>query len=98
MKYTHSEMIPSDVLSHDSSNYNARIFLALSLLNLGKDNDSEGNYLQAIEQYPKQALAYQVRRHEAIPPETSSHFSRDLASFTNKRNNGTSLLSCCKHS
>ncbi|BGO99697.1 Superkiller protein 3 [Rhodotorula toruloides] len=49
----------SAVLDFESSNYNARVFLALALFNLGKPEESEETYKKAIEQSPTQALARQ---------------------------------------
>jgi superkiller protein 3 len=49
------------VLKYESSNYNARVFLALALLNLGKFDESEASYRKAIQSSPEQPLAWQVR-------------------------------------
>ncbi|GEM07171.1 antiviral protein SKI3 [Rhodotorula toruloides] len=49
----------SAVLDFESSNYNARVFLALALFNLGKPEESEETYKKAIEQSPTQPLARQ---------------------------------------
>ncbi|KAK4051115.1 Superkiller protein 3 [Microbotryomycetes sp. JL221] len=47
------------VLSFESNNYNARVFLALALFNLEKFDQSHETYLKAIEQNPSQLLARQ---------------------------------------
>ncbi|GAA5983112.1 hypothetical protein JCM10908_000160 [Rhodotorula pacifica] len=47
------------VLDFESSNYNARVFLALALFNLGKAEESEEAYRKAIEFSPSQPLARQ---------------------------------------
>ncbi|KAM0791144.1 hypothetical protein ACM66B_005630 [Microbotryomycetes sp. NB124-2] len=47
------------VLSFDSSNYNARVFLALALFNLEKYDEAEETYKKAIELGPTQLLARQ---------------------------------------
>ncbi|BGP55553.1 Superkiller protein 3 [Rhodotorula sphaerocarpa] len=47
------------VLDYESANYNARVFLALALFNLGKADESEETYKKAIELAPSQALGRQ---------------------------------------
>ncbi|KAK4048297.1 Superkiller protein 3 [Microbotryomycetes sp. JL201] len=47
------------VLSFDSNNYNARVFLALALFNLEKYEEAEETYKKAIELGPTQLLARQ---------------------------------------
>ncbi|GAA5869710.1 hypothetical protein JCM3774_003827 [Rhodotorula dairenensis] len=47
------------VLDFESSNYNARVFLALALFNLGKIEEAEEAYRKAIELSPSQPLARQ---------------------------------------
>ncbi|GAA5824943.1 hypothetical protein JCM3770_006714 [Rhodotorula araucariae] len=47
------------VLDFESSNYNARVFLALALFNLEQPDEAEETYKKAIEQSPGQALARQ---------------------------------------
>ncbi|KAK4701573.1 superkiller protein 3, partial [Phenoliferia sp. Uapishka_3] len=49
----------NDVLSFESSNYNARVFLSLALFNLGRFDESEESYKKAIEGAPTQGLARQ---------------------------------------
>lgn len=50
----------SEVLKYESANYNARVFLALALLNLGKHEEAEATYRKAIQGSPEQLLAWQV--------------------------------------
>ncbi|KAM0752109.1 TPR-like protein [Meredithblackwellia eburnea MCA 4105] len=57
--WTAVEKNASDVLTFEGSNYNARVFLALALFNLGKFEESEENYKKAIEGAPTQPLARQ---------------------------------------
>lgn len=52
----------TDVLGYESGNYNARVFLALALLNLERFDEAEESYKKAIESSPAQPLARQVRR------------------------------------
>ncbi|GAA5931798.1 hypothetical protein JCM3775_000045 [Rhodotorula graminis] len=47
------------VLDFESSNYNARVFLALALFNLDQPEEAEETYKKAIEQSPSQPLARQ---------------------------------------
>ncbi|KAL8292821.1 hypothetical protein RQP46_000515 [Phenoliferia psychrophenolica] len=49
----------NDVLSFESSNYNARVFLSLALFNLQRYDESEESYKKAIEGAPTQGLARQ---------------------------------------
>ncbi|KIM45167.1 hypothetical protein M413DRAFT_333246 [Hebeloma cylindrosporum] len=47
------------VLDFEPENYNAHVFLALALLELGEFDKSEQTYRKAIELSPNQPLAYQ---------------------------------------
>ncbi|EMD32118.1 hypothetical protein CERSUDRAFT_119089 [Gelatoporia subvermispora B] len=47
------------VLEYEPANYNANVFLALALLNLGEIERSEQAYRKAIAENPEQALAWQ---------------------------------------
>ncbi|TFY78330.1 hypothetical protein EWM64_g5681 [Hericium alpestre] len=49
----------SQILEYESDNYNAKVFMGLSLLELGQSERSEQTYRSAIELNPKQALAWQ---------------------------------------
>ena len=49
----------SDAISFESSNYNARVFLAVAKLNLEKYQESEEAYRTAIDAQPKTLLAWQ---------------------------------------
>ncbi|PWZ02562.1 hypothetical protein BCV70DRAFT_2683 [Testicularia cyperi] len=49
----------SDVLEHESDNYNANVFLGLALLNQGKYAESEAAYRKATADQPSQLLAWQ---------------------------------------
>lgn len=50
----------TDVLGFESSNYNARVFLALAYFNLERFDEAEESYKKAIESAPTQPLARQV--------------------------------------
>lgn len=50
----------SDALTFESTNYNARVFLAVAKLNLGKLDESEQEYRKAIDAQPETPLAWQV--------------------------------------
>lgn len=47
------------VLEHESSNYNALVFLGLALLHLQQYDESKKAYLAAIKAQPGQLLAWQ---------------------------------------
>jgi Tfp pilus assembly protein PilF len=49
-----------DALSFEASNYNALVFLAVALSNLGNIDESEELYLRAFEEHPELPLAERV--------------------------------------
>lgn len=59
-KYHNIRYPYSDALTFESSNYNARVFLAVAKLNLGKHEESEQAYQTAIGNQPETLLAWQA--------------------------------------
>lgn len=86
---TCSQTFHSTALSFESSNYNARVFLALAKLNLGKHDESEAEYRQAIDLQPSTALAWQVCRYAyfATGDRLLKLCEQGLASFYEKTEN-----------
>lgn len=86
----------SDALTFESTNYNARVFLAVAKLNLGKVDESEEAYKAAIDAQPKTLLAWQVRKTAYSTEPLSDYWKRVWRASTRKRSNGcnTSILRC----
>ncbi|PFH51986.1 hypothetical protein AMATHDRAFT_2475 [Amanita thiersii Skay4041] len=57
--YMKAKEAATEVLEYEADNYNAHVFLALSLLELGEVDKSEQAYRNAINIHPELALAWQ---------------------------------------
>ncbi|KAH9947609.1 TPR-like protein [Amylocystis lapponica] len=58
-EYEKAKGAATEVLEYEPGNYNANVFLALALLNLGQTEQSEQAYRTAIAASPEQVLAWQ---------------------------------------